>query len=250
MLALKRASLLTSRRALSALRPIEGGAVPGLVGGPVGAPAVVVIQEWWGLTDLIKSHAEAVVAQGYRVAVPDIYKGAVGVDAEEASHLMGNLDFPGAVAEIGELSATLRAEGSPKVGVVGFCMGGALTLGAASKAPFDAAAPFYGVNFDLLDAAALKDTPVQGHFGKLDEMVGFSDPTAAAQLEAVLKAAGNDAVECHLYDGVGHAFMNASPAPFATFDAREEALGFPAHDPTAAETAWTRLFAFLGEHLK
>jgi carboxymethylenebutenolidase len=129
-------------------------------------------------------------------------------------------------------------------------MGGALTLGAASKAPFDAAAPFYGVNFDLLDAAALKDTPVQGHFGKLDEMVGFSDPTAAAQLEAVLKAAGNGTVECHLYDGVGHAFMNASPAPFATFDAREEALGFPAHDPTAAETAWTRLFAFLGEHLK
>ena len=139
--------------------------------------------------------AETLGSVGSHFLVADQGKGAVGVDAEEASHLMGNLDFPAAVAEIGELSATLRAEGSPKVGVVGFCMGGALTLGAASKAPFDAAAPFYGVNFDLLDAAALKDTPVQGHFGKLDEMVGFSDPTAAAQLEAVLKAAGNDAVD-------------------------------------------------------
>ena len=109
MLALKRASLLTSRRALSALRPIEGGAVPGLVGGPVGAPAVVVIQEWWGLTDLIKSHAEAVVAQGYRVAVPDIYKGAVGVDAEEASHLMGNLDFPAKETGAADLTEEAKA---------------------------------------------------------------------------------------------------------------------------------------------
>ena len=55
-------------------------------------------------------------------------------------------------------------------------------------------------------------------------MVGFSDRTAAGRLEAVLTAAGNDAVGCHLYDGVGHAFMNASPAPFATFDAREDWL--------------------------
>lgn len=110
--------------------------IPGLTMGDSSAPAVVVIQEWWGVTDGIKSHARKIAAQGgYRVLIPDIYKGKIGVDAEEASHLMGSLDFAKAVTEISHAAAYLKETGSPRVGVVGFCMGGALTMGAlaASK---------------------------------------------------------------------------------------------------------------------
>jgi carboxymethylenebutenolidase len=59
-----------------------------------------VIQEWWGITSEIKTHALHIVEQGYRVLVPDLYKGSVGVDAEEAHHLMSHLNFPAAVIEV------------------------------------------------------------------------------------------------------------------------------------------------------
>ena len=159
------------------LTPITFGGdekLPALVGGPKGAPAVIVIQEWWGLTDQIKATAEKLSKLGeYRVLVPDIYKGEQGVDAEEAHHLMSNLDFPKAVEEIGVAAAYLKDEGSPKVGIVGFCMGGALTMGGLAKSPdLSCGAPFYGVNFDLFDDAALAKKPVQGHFGALDKVRG------------------------------------------------------------------------------
>ena len=70
------------------LSPIAIGDVSAYIGGPKGAPAVIVIQEWWGVTDGIKDKASKIADEGgYRVLVPDIYKGKVGVDAEEASHL-------------------------------------------------------------------------------------------------------------------------------------------------------------------
>ena len=133
------AVLGTLGRGLCSLAPVAFGAdkaLPGLVGGPKGAPAVIVIQEWWGITDGIKVTASKLAEEGgYRVLVPDIYKGKIGVNAEEAHHLMSNLDFPKAIEEISAAAAHLKAEGAPSVGVVGFCMGGALTMGAlaASK---------------------------------------------------------------------------------------------------------------------
>jgi len=153
---------------------------------------VIVIQEWWGITEQIKTHANRIARAGYRVLIPDIYKGKLTVDAEEASHLMGALDFQKAVQEITKVAAFLKVEGSPRIGVVGFCMGGALTLGSlAASADITCGAPFYGVNFGLFDAAQLVHKPLQGHFGKLDEMKGFSDPETARKLEADLKAAGH-----------------------------------------------------------
>jgi carboxymethylenebutenolidase len=96
------------------------------------------------------------------VLVPDIYKGKIGVDQEEAHHLMSNLDFPAAVEEIITAAAHLKKEGSPNVGIVGFCMGGALTLGALAKSvDLKCGAPFYGVNFGLFDPEDLKNKPVQ-----------------------------------------------------------------------------------------
>ena len=136
---------LGASRGLAALAPVQVSAeIPGLVGGPTGAPAVIVIQEWWGITEGIKEHAEKIAEMGgYRVLIPDIYKGKVGVDAEEAHHLMSNLDFPKAVSEISAAAAFLKAEGSPTVGVTGFCMGGALAMGAVAASPdISCAAPF------------------------------------------------------------------------------------------------------------
>mmetsp|Transcript_5185 Transcript_5185/g.11527 ORF Transcript_5185/g.11527 Transcript_5185/m.11527 type:complete len:239 (-) Transcript_5185:299-1015(-) len=227
--------------------------IPAFVGGEKGAPAVIVIQEWWGVTPMIKAHAEMLSSKlgGARVLIPDIYKGKLGVDKEEAHHLMSNLDFPQAVKEISEAAAFLKAEGSPKVGVVGFCMGGALTMGGLAASPdISCGAPFYGVNFGLFDAAQLKDKPVQGHFGAEDKMTGFSDPETGKKLESALKEAGNGEAEVFIYDGVGHAFMNSDPAPFKTFEERQEAMGFAHYDNAQAELAWGRLVSFFEKHLK
>ena len=239
--------------ASAALKPVQvADGVPALVGGPKGRPAVIVIQEWWGITDTIKGIASNISEAGdYRVLVPDIYKGAVGVDAEEAHHLMSNLDFPKAVSEIGQAAAFLKAEGSPAVGVVGFCMGGALTMGAlAASKDISCGAPFYGVNFGLFEPSALASKPVQAHFGMEDKMEGFSDPATGEALQKALRDAGNPEATVFLYDKVGHAFMNESPSPFESFEARQKEMGFPPYDEASAELAWGRLVEFFGKHLK
>ena len=130
-------ALMAHARFASSFTPVTvAGSVPCFVDGPVGAPAVIVIQEWWGVNDNVKALASTIAEKGgFRVLIPDIYKGAIGVDKEEASHMMGNLDFPGAVQEISQAAAYLKEEGSPSVGVTGFCMGGALTLGSLAASP-------------------------------------------------------------------------------------------------------------------
>ena len=188
---------------------------PGLIGGAAkGAPAVIVIQEWWGITDIVKAHALKIAKEGgYRVLIPDIYKGKQGVDVEEAHHLMSNLDFPAAVKEISAAAAYLKQEGAPAVGITGFCMGGALTLGALAASPdLKCGVPFYGANFGLFEPAQLAGKPVQGHFGEKDAMEGFSDPPTAQKLQADLRAAGNAAAEVFIYPGVGaHAAPPIAP---------------------------------------
>ena len=110
--------------------------IPGYECGDKSAPAVVVLQEWWGITETIKRQALKLHTDGgFRVIVPDLYKGELGVDAEEAHHLMTNLDWPNAKAELVECARYLKATGSPKVGVVGFCMGGALTVARVHSRP-------------------------------------------------------------------------------------------------------------------
>ena len=122
-------------------------------------------------------------------------------------------------------------------------MGGALTLGAlAASDDIVAGAPFYGVNFGLFDAKKL-NKPVQGHFGALDAMEGFSDPATGKRLEKELTNA-----KVFIYEGVGHAFMNPTRRP-PTFEERQEKMGFPAYDMRQADLAWGRLLDFFLEHL-
>lgn len=77
-----------STRMSASLEKISFDGIPGFVGGPKDRPAVIVLQEWWGVTDEIKDQAHHLSNLGnYRVMIPDLYKGAIGVDAEEASHV-------------------------------------------------------------------------------------------------------------------------------------------------------------------
>ena len=119
--------------------------ITGYVCGDANAPGVVVLQEWWGVTENIKLQAQYLSKRGYRCLVPDLYRGELGANVEEAHHLMTNLDWPRAKDEIAAAATWLKTTGSPKVGAIGFCMGGALTLIAAQHADdVAAAAPFYG----------------------------------------------------------------------------------------------------------
>jgi carboxymethylenebutenolidase len=170
------------------------------------APGLVVVQEWWGVNDQIKNRAAWFASHGFHAVVPDLYRGKVATDHEEAGHLMNDLDWPGAVADIAAAAEYLKTHGAKKVGVVGYCMGGALSFASGVHVPaLSAAAPFYGIpQKQLADVSKIK-IPVQAHFGKLDSMKGFSDPEAAAAVERDLKAAGVPHEVCH-YENAGHAF--------------------------------------------
>ena len=85
-------------------------------------PAVIVVQEWWGLNEEHIKKAQKLAESGFRVLVPDIYKGKIGVTAEEASHLMDELDFPKAIQEICTAAKWLKVTGAQSVGVTGFCI--------------------------------------------------------------------------------------------------------------------------------
>ena len=123
---------------------------------------------------------------------------------------MGGLDFGGAVQDILAGTAALKEKGYLKVGITGFCMGGALTIAAAHAADvFAAAVPFYGVpDLSKVDVTKIK-CPVLAHFGDKDEAKGFSAPEDAYRLEKACKDGGVN-FALHMWENAGHAFMNQS----------------------------------------
>ncbi|KAL3934209.1 MAG: hypothetical protein SGBAC_010021 [Bacillariaceae sp.] len=222
-------------------------------GGNDNLPVVIVIQEWWGVNDQCKAHAQKIAdLVGAEAIIPDLYKGKVGLEAEEASHLMDNLDFKNAVDEIELLCAELqKGNADRKIGVVGFCMGGSLALATAAlfKKPLAAVSPFYGIPPEALCNVAdiVSKTPIQGHFGDLDHFAGFSDKPSVDALEATLKGASGDMpFEIHRYENEGHAFMNHDEFSMA----QVKKLGFPgAFAQEDRDLAWSRLTEFLKKNL-
>lgn len=215
--------------------------------GKENAPGIVVIQEWWGVDFEIKNHAVAIsqFGSGYRALIPDLYRGKVGLDVAEAQHLMDGLDWQGAVKDIQASVQWLKANGSQKVGVTGFCMGGALTIASSVlSSGVDAAVAFYGVPPPELADPAQAKAPVQAHFGELDGFVGFADVKTGKALEEKLKAAGVPH-EIHLYPGVAHAFMNRSPDGVK----RRKDMGMTDDNEAAAELAWSRFQSWMSRYL-
>ncbi|CAL0328948.1 unnamed protein product [Lupinus luteus] len=211
------------------------------------APGIVVLQEWWGVDFEIKNHAVTIsqLGSGFKALIPDLYRGKVGLDVAEAQHLMDGLDWQGAVQDIRASINWLKANGSKKAGVTGFCMGGALSIASSVLVPeVDAVVAFYGVpSSELADPAQAK-APIQAHFGEHDNFVGFSDVTAAKSLEEKLKPSGVPH-EVHLYPGNGHAFMNRSPEGIN----RRKSMGLADEDEAAVQLAWSRFESWMTQYL-
>src|SRR6202451_2495803 len=169
-----------------------------------GAPAIVVIQEWWGVNEQIRGVADRLASAGYLALVPDLYRGKATVEAEEAHHLMTGLNFGDAASQDIRGAVQYLKTRSTKVGVTGFCMGGALTLLSVGMAPeIDAGVVWYGCPpLDYIDAAKIK-APLQGHWAVQDEFFAIA---TIDQLEDKLRA-GGVTFDFHRYLA-HHAFAN------------------------------------------
>ena len=204
----------------------------------VNAPGIVVIQEWWGLDDEVKAVADRFSKAGYRALVPDLYRGKLALEANEAEHLMGDLNFGDAAGQdIRGAVQYLKATGSTKVAVTGFCMGGALTVLAACNVPeLDGSIIWYGnPPLEYVNAANITK-PMLGHWALHDE---FFPIAGVDQLEEKLKQAGVS-YEFHRYD-TKHAFANPKS------DTRGlEPLKYNAQ---AAQLAWDRTIEFLQKNI-
>ncbi len=219
----------------------DGQSLQGYLAEPAhaeGAPAIVVIQEWWGLNDQIRGVADRLARAGYLALVPDLYRGKSTVEKEEAHHLMNGLDFGDAATQDVRGAIQFLKTRATKVGCVGYCMGGALTLLAAANDPeLDAAVTWYGCPpLEYIDATKIK-IPLQGHWATQDE---FFKPELVEGLTAKLQAAGVD-FDFHHYLA-HHAFGN------------EQAVG-PGriaethYDPVWAQMAWDRTLTFFAHKL-
>ena len=199
---------------------------------------VLVLQEWWGLVPQIKGFCNRLADEGFTALAPDLYHGdfANHTEMDKAGELMTSLppdraarDMAGAIDHL----LSLDSCSSSQVGVVGFCMGGMLTLlvSALESSRVAVAAPFYGAPLDdgAPDWNGLT-AKVEGHFAAHDD---FFPPEAIKGLESQLQELGKD-VNFHIYEGTGHAFAN-----------EENALG--TYDAEAANTAWERTLNLLNE---
>jgi len=219
----------------------DGATVQGYLAEPAkpqGAPAIVVIQEWWGLNDQIRGVADRLASAGYQALVPDLYRGKATVEAEEAHHLMTGLNFGDAAAQDIRGAVQYLKTRAPKVGVTGYCMGGALTLLAMTQSPeIDAGVVWYGCPpLEYIDASKLK-APLMGHWAAQDEF--FKIDTVDA-LEQKLRDAGVG-FEFHRYLA-HHAFANETAVGPSRIPATQ-------YDAVWAQQAWDRTLRFFGRTL-
>jgi carboxymethylenebutenolidase len=205
-------------------RPDGGKSKGYLASAGNGRPGVVVIQEWWGLNDQICGVADRFARAGYNALAPDLYKGRLTTVPDEANHLMTSLDFPDATHQDLRGAVQHLKSASGKVGIMGFCMGGALTVAACVHIPEAAAGVcFYGIPpKEFADPAAMK-MPFQGHFANQDD---WCTPAAVDALETAM---AGQRPEIYRYDAA-HAFFNERS---------------PAYDMACANVAWDRTIAFL-----
>jgi len=199
-------------------------------------PAIVVIQEWWGLVPHIESLVDRFAAEGFLAIAPDLYHGKTTKSPDEAGKMLMELDADRAEREIAGAGDDLlgRPECTSKsYGVVGFCMGGALAQYVATKeAKVGAAVSFYGgfkkMPLDFKNCHA----PLMLIYGENDQGVPAE---SGRQRERELKALGKD-VTLLVYPGAGHAFFN---------DARPEA-----YNAAAAKDVWPKVLDFFRKHVK
>lgn len=206
-------------------------------------PAVIVLQEWWGVNEVIEDLAKLIAQQGFRVFIPDLYKGNVALSVMEAMHLQSMLNWPMAVQEITEAAQYLIDTGSPTVGITGFCMGGGLSYCAAQFSPVKCAAPFYGwPQYQYCQLDQIKDVPILAQYGALDNR--FNEAHARAAEANFTK---NSEGVAYVYPNLGHGFLNAIVESGRADLASRGGRPGPENEVV---TAFQRLIAFLTQCLK
>lgn len=200
-------------------------------------PGVIVIQEWWGLTDHIRDVADRLAAEGFVALAPDLMGGWITHDGTEAAQMMSDLPaetgadlLAGAV----EYLLALDAVTSHKVGTIGFCMGGGFVLALAAQQgeKIAAAVPFYGVGQGVPESYTGVSASIQGHYAEHDAF--YPVEQARAQEQQIRQESGAD-VTFYYYDAA-HAFHN-DENPAGNY--RKE----------AAQLAWSRAVGFLKENV-
>jgi carboxymethylenebutenolidase len=187
----------------------SGVSVSGYLSEPDGAPkgGLVVIQEWWGLTPDIKEIADRYAVEGYLAFAPDLYHGKAATEPDEARKLAMGMERDVAAREIDAVIAWLKRErGVSKVGCVGYCMGGGLTLATAIRptSNVDAVHVYYGGGMPSKEQIATIKVPVLGSYGEADQ--GIPVPQVE-MLRATLKECGVPS-DVTIYPGAGHSFFN------------------------------------------
>ncbi|OFX07707.1 MAG: dienelactone hydrolase [Alphaproteobacteria bacterium RIFOXYD12_FULL_60_8] len=197
------------------------------------APAVLLIHEWTGLNDQIKSMAHEFAREGYVALAIDLYKGQVATDIDTAKKYMNEVDAVEATQTLTAWIDWLRASSkvNGKVATCGWCFGGGWSLNASIAAPVDATVIYYGRVTRKAEELARLHGPVLGHFATLDKTINAE---MVGGFEQEMKAAGKDkTLTVHWYEA-DHAFANATGARY---------------DDADAKLAWQRTLAFLKSSL-
>src|SRR5208282_3286640 len=208
--------------------------VHGILYSPAGKgpfPGLIAIHEYWGLNDWVKEQAQKLAEQGYVALAIDLYRGAVATDPDDASELMRSVPHDQAVRDLEAAYNYLAARpevDKSRIGSIGWCMGGGLSLQLAIHEPkLTACVVNYGaMPTDPADIARIQ-APVLGNFGADDRGI---TPDKVHDFESAMKAAGKS-VDLKIYDGAGHSFDN-----------HNNTAGYR---PEAAADAWNRIVAFL-----
>jgi len=198
-------------------------------------PGVIVIQEWWGLVDHIRDVCDRLARAGFVALAPDLYRGESTGDPGEAGRLMMDLQIERAATDLDSTVESLRRQDGiegPRLGVIGFCMGGQLALCAASRNEHIAACvDCYGVHPNVeIDPTGMR-AAVLGIFAENDDFIPLE---AVRGLETRLRQAKVE-TDIEIFTGTQHAFLN---------ETRPEV-----HDAESAATAWARIQAFLTAQL-
>ena len=213
----------------------NGMKVMGYLAEPAGPPkgGVIVIQEWWGLTDDIRVIADRYAVEGYLAFAPDLYHGQVASEPDEARKFVMALERDLAAREIDAGIAWMKdVRGVAKVGCVGYCMGGGLTLATAMRptSKVDAAHVYYGGGMPADEQLATIKVPVLGSYGATD--TGIPKEQVDRLRDALTKAGTTNDIT--LYEGAGHSFFNDTK---------------PSFHPTSAADSWTKSLAWFGKYV-
>jgi len=199
-------------------------------------PGIVAIHEWWGLNDWVKEEVTKLSDQGYVVLAPDLYRGKVASDPNTAHELMRGMPQDRAIRDLEAAFHYLadRKDVSPdKIGSIGWCMGGGLSLQLAIHEPHLAACIVnYGAPPTDPNDIQKISAPILGNFGADDRGI---TPTDVRAFEKTAKADGKS-IDVKIYDGAGHGFENPNNKD--------------GYRPEATADAWSRIVAFSAKTLK